>query len=287
MKKITKKQTVNRLQEYIPKGCRKARTRIVQEVVSLSIKQVDESEAPVAFICHDDGIHEKTQPVRIYRGKFYALDLDYLSDGKWKPVTYTDNYLCFSWMDHDCDSGEDYLSSDNESKQRETLANKMIIGDKVYYRCGQPYYGFETFGVGVSWCFDVIIPSSDYMDYEFSGISPDDKVMLQRKYDELMGGFSRECGYKSLDDALRHNYIEVLMPDCCKRKFQSPIYDGDKWYKNDYELQKQLTQDLMKTAERLKKKYAAHFEYLSNFDFSCQFDFAADVVRDKLRKKVG
>ena len=52
MKKITKKQTVNRLEEYIPKGCRKPRTRIVQEVVSLSINKIDSSEAPVAFACH-------------------------------------------------------------------------------------------------------------------------------------------------------------------------------------------------------------------------------------------
>lgn len=287
MKKITKKQTVNRLEEYIPKGCRKPRTRIVQEVVSLSINKIDPSEAPVAFACHGRNLGGKAQLVRLYKGKYYVQEIDYQGDGVWTPTKYQEGYLSFSWMRQCYDLDEEYLSEKDERKQRESFANKLIIGDYVYRRCGQPYYGWSTFGVGVSWCFSVCIPEHDYKDYEFRGISPDDTPMLQRKYDELMRDSARECSYKSLDDALQYDYIEVLMPECCKRKFQSPIYEGDKWYKNNGEMQKELAKDLAKCAERLRRKYAAHFEYLSNSDFAWHFDSAADVVRQELSRKVG
>jgi len=286
MKKITRKQTVNRLEEYVPKGCRKARTRIVQEEVSLSIYQVEESEAPVVFICHN-GYDKPAVQVRLYKGKFYALELDYKGEGRWYPSVFSNKSLCFSYYSRDDDTNMEYLSDKDEDKQRENIARRLVIGDKVYYRCGQPYYGWNTFGCGVSWCFSVVIPEQDYKDYENRGISPGDKVMLQRKYDEFMKTSARECSFKSLDDALRYNYIEVLLPECCKRKFQSPLYEGDKWLENGGELQDELTRDLMKCAERLKKKYASRFEYLSNYDFACQFHRAADCVKSGMMKKVG
>lgn len=281
MKKITKKQTVNRLEMYVPKGCKKARTRIVQEEVSLSIKQVEESEAPVAFICHD-GYNKPAVPVRLYKGKFYALELSYFGEGKWESKKFRNNYLCFS-----PDGESAYLSDDDERVKRKAIARRLVIGDEVYYRCGQPYYDWTTFGCGHSFCFSVVIPEQDYKDYENRGISPANKTMLQRKYDQLMQYSSRECYYKSLDDALRYDYIEVLMLECCKRKFQSPIYEGDKWIENDGELQKELIKDLMKCAERLKKKYAGRFEYLSNYDFIHHFHSAADSVKSEFCKKVG
>lgn len=263
MKKITNIQIVNRQESFIPKGCRKPRTCIVEEEVTLSINQIEESEAPVAFILHE--FNHTPVEIRTFKGKFYQYNCEYSTE----------------WLRFDKPySSYDYLSAESEEHQREFFARCIVIGTKVYQQCAQPFYSWHSFGVNHSWCFSVMAPGKDYQDYELRGISPDDMDALREKYEEMNHTSVR---FDSFEDSIKYEYIEVLMPECCKRKFRPAIYEGNKWYDG---LQKQLRNDVLKFMERKKKEYAKEFRYLSNSDFASQFKDAATSASSIMAERI-
>lgn len=272
MKKITAKQTIKREEEYLPKGCRKLRTRLVDEVVELSIGYIDECEAPVAFVVHEFKI---SREVRLYKGKFYAQEVQHTMDGE-RLKCFADLRLTFDTRYDGC------LDHDREKKQRQEWAKMLVIGNYIYRQCAQPYYSWHMFGIGDSWCFSAVIPRDEYQDYELKGISPDDREALMEKYEDINSHCVHK--YESLEDALDYNSIEVVMPECCKRKFQPGIYEGGKWYDG---LSVQLRKDIQRFMAKKMKEYAKHFRYLSHEDFAYRFKDAAEAAVEIERKKIG
>ena len=64
-------------ENIIPKRCRKARKVQFPATISLTFREVEEKDAPVAFIKHYVNTHEHTlklkKEYRWYRGKLYQL----------------------------------------------------------------------------------------------------------------------------------------------------------------------------------------------------------------------
>lgn len=287
MKTIKHTKTVYYKESFIPKGCRKPRYQLVANEVTFKVKQVEKEDTEVAFIVH--AFEHDPREIRLYNGKLYAqqqfVTESHENDGirvRYIATPYKEDavfLLCPRW-DYSCSDTSMYNTPEDVEELQSRLDDTLIIGNEVYVRCYQPFYSWHSFGVNHSWCFAVEIPTTSYENYELRGIAPDDMDALREKYEEMNHTSVR---YDSFEDSIKHEYIEVLMPECCKRKFRPAIYEGNKWYDG---LQEQLRNDVLKFMERKKKEYAKEFRYLSNSDFASQFKDAATSASSIMAERI-
>lgn len=141
-------------EEYLPPRCRKPRSRQTEGVVTVNIKEVSESDAPIAMITttnewrkvenspHPDG--KDLIPVQtIYRWhnkKLYIPFVDRFGD----PQTISD-------IEHSIkESSYPYDVSEEERIKcvRKSARRFLVIGGIIHVKQGEPRYCINTFGLG-------------------------------------------------------------------------------------------------------------------------------------------
>lgn len=241
-------------EKYLPtKRHRKLRECRVQRSCPVEIKELAESEFPVAFIVHDyKSVYKDAksyfdfngtgdyqmfaeeirtyggklyQPVRITHGAAISLHfetLDYIKreiEGK-KPY----------WIGGEGFTANSIVKEDDTEDCRKSIQAKAgrytIFDGKVWELCGEPMYVINTFGLGhnhggtaffIVNCYNPNISSKNY----FNALEREQAVAYGKKIAANRGDT------KSIEGIGKHCWIEVLMPEMAHRNPQKDHGEGD------------------------------------------------------------
>ena len=241
-------------QKYLPtKRHRKERTRIVEDVCTVEVKEVLEKDFPIAFIVHEyQSVYEdaKTycdfkgqgtykifaEEIRTYNGKLYtpvrvshgsaiSLHFEPLDYIKWK-LQPTAPYR----TEEEKFTKESIVRSDTRGTAVKDIekhaANYLIYQGKLWSECGEPMYYVITFGLGhnhggtgfgISYHYNPNIPSKNYFN------------ALQRKEAIAFGHKTalNRGDTKSVESMGKNSNIEVVLPELVHRNPQKDHGNGN------------------------------------------------------------
>lgn len=144
--------TIPYTEEYLPPRCRKPRLRKAQKTYSARIPIVNKEDAPVAFLLSD--LHhrkEGTVKIRLHKGRLYMLETRLLAvranggdhfgfaHSGFFPVT-AERFKPYVL--------DNKTFEEKKERIRNLCADRIVIDNLVWLRCGEPVYQIQTFGLG-------------------------------------------------------------------------------------------------------------------------------------------
>lgn len=217
-------------EEYVPPRCRNPRYEEKQEEINLNIREVNGEDAPIAFIVSE--FERERREVRCHKGQLYRQVQDRQKLNRETGFRERDETKPL-WENQTADECEwrwilTYSQKVNESRAYNVLAAKVrakdfiIINGWAYEKCHEPYYHVTCFGLGrnhggtgffVGWSTKSrqTIHGWNALDYN-AAVEGAVKVALGR------GDTDSEAYIRKGGNA---NEIEVLMPQCVKKKYKS------------------------------------------------------------------
>lgn len=236
------------MEKYLPtKRHRVLRERYVKNSVDVEIKELTESEFPIAFIIHDKGWQYEEEgkdtewkmidtEIRTYNGELWKAVRysECVCHGVgWMPITHIkgrlEDYSPY-WKGGDDFTEESIIKEDNIAECKENIfreAEDYIIFDgKVWRTCGEPMYVINTFGLGhnhggtgffIEYHYNSNISNKNY----FNALERENAITYGKQIALNRGDTD------SVDGMGEHDIIEVLMPEMVKRNPQEEHGDGD------------------------------------------------------------
>lgn len=235
-------------EKYLPtKRHRKLRERYVKNSVDVEIKELTESEFPIAFIVHDQGWQYDEEckeaewkmidtEIRIYNGELWKAVRysEWVSRGVgWMPISYIKNRLqdyAPYWKGGEEFTEASIIKDNNISKCKENIFRKaegyIIYDGKVWKTCEEPMYVINTFGLGhnhggtgffIEYFYNENISRNNY----FNALEREQAIAYGKKVAANRGDTD------SIDGMGEHDIIEVLMPEMVKRNPGKEHGDGD------------------------------------------------------------
>lgn len=242
------------MEKYLPtKRCRNLKQRYVKNNMNVDIKELTETEFPVAFIIHDyrsvyenaksyddfDGNGEYkmfSEEMRTYNGKLFKpvrISHGAAISTNFEPLDYIkqriQDYAPY-WK-----SGEDFteksiVKESDVEKCKDTISsraeNYVIFDGKVWETCEEPMYNVTTFGLGhnhggtgffIQYDYNPNISNKNY----FNALERE-KAIAYGKQVALNRGDTN-----SIDGMGERDIIEVLMPEMVTRNPQREHGEGD------------------------------------------------------------
>lgn len=241
-------------EKYLPtKRHKKVRSRMVEDVYSVEVKEITEQEFPVAFIVHDyKSVYENAKsygdfnrnseykmfsekmrtyneklyiPVRVSHGSAISLVFESLNYIKGQITDYAPY-----WKGGEEFSEHSIVKSDNKEDVINTIkerASEYIIYDgKIWSECGEPMYNITTFGLGhnhggtgffIEYHYNPNISNKNYFNalQREEAIAYGKQVALNRGDTESVEGMGER------------DIIEVLIPEMVHRNPQKEHGEGD------------------------------------------------------------
>lgn len=229
---------------YLPnKKCRKERTFRISEEVCIEVREPSPEDFPVAFLVNTPcSVHEGardyhdfkgageykiiTEEIRMYDGKLYkavrvshgaAVSTLFETPQYIAEKLGTDAYGCRKPDDYTEDSIIVSSSKETEKYYLQQYADYYLIFEgKVWEVCGEPYYTYNTFGLGNNHGGTAIFikfhESDDYMDSKVFNALDKEKAI---EHAILVAQKRRDTeSVKKIQDTDRN--IEVLIPEAVK-----------------------------------------------------------------------
>lgn len=222
------------LHRFIPKRCHKERAERKETTFSVTIREVDTKDAPVAFIVRKYG--DFPSIVRLVNGKLYRNNFDYNTRYIYKDA----NRLNYERLKHDLiplsevdfsrllrtEWGYPTLSEEEVKTKCRNKAHQYIIVDgQLYQRTGEPFYQGVTFGLGRNHggcgIFVGFMPTKRPRYGEMYPISYSATQRTEAIKEILMVAI-RRGDTESYNHLLRggNGDIQVLIPEACKFNFE-------------------------------------------------------------------
>ena len=227
-------------QKYLPsKRHRKERTRMVEDVYTVEVKEVTKQEFPIAFIVHDyQSVYENAKTYDDFNGngeyKMFSEEIRTYDEKLYTPVRVTHgaaistifesldyikkritNYAPY-WKGGQEFTEDSIIKSDNKKEVVndiiERAAEYIIYDGKVWSECGEPMYNITTFGLGhnhggtgffINYYYNGNISNKNY----FNALERE-KAIAYGKQIALNRGDTN-----SVEGMGEHDIIEVLMPE--------------------------------------------------------------------------
>ena len=190
-----------------------------KEKIRVRIPEATDADAPIAFVIHNR--NERPLQVRRYKNQLYKEARISFFNGKhteeyplenipWGRVLH--KYSLFGT----CSSKAEYVAC-----MKVAIRDYLIIDNVVYRRCNEPYYHIIRYGFGN--CKTVIFTEfCDRSKKLIPGYSALDKDVAVKDAVRIANsnGISECVGDI---EKMSQGFIEVLIPEACKRKFKRQI----------------------------------------------------------------
>lgn len=242
------------MEKYLPtKRCRNLKQRYVKNNMNVDIKELTETEFPVAFIIHDyQSVYENAKSYDDFDGngeyKMFSEEMRTYNGKLFKPVrishgaAISTNFEPFDYIKQRIQDyapywkgGEDFteksiVKESDVEKCKETISsraeNYVIFDGKVWETCGEPMYNVTTFGLGhnhggtgffIQYDYNPNISNKNY----FNALERE-KAIAYGKQVALNRGDTN-----SIDGIGERDFIEVLMPEMVTRNPQKEHGGGN------------------------------------------------------------
>lgn len=233
--------------KYLPtKRHRVLRTRYVKNSVDVDVKELTESEFPIAFIVHDyKSVYENAKSYDDFKGngeyKMFSEKIRTYDGKLFKPIRITHgsaistNFESLDCIKYKIQGYLPYLKDNNDFTEKSIIKedniaeckkiifikaeNYIIFDGKVWETCGEPMYEINTFGLGdnhggtgffIEYNYN---PNISYKNF-FNALERE-KAIAYGKQVALNRGDT-----DSIDGMGEHDIIEVLMPEMVTRNPQ-------------------------------------------------------------------
>lgn len=206
--------------------CRKLRYREAKAITTVTVPEVTEAEAPVAFRVTEYDIHSggpATTPYRLWNNRI------------WKPrmwneeVCGTEGALPVKELQHivRSPSCRTFQSTEEAIKNKNAVAsNYLIVGGTVYFITDEPRYVVMTFGLGHNHGGTSLFVETGYN----SNISHE-RYFTALERDKALAAARRIAGNRGDTESLprlgEHENIEVVLPEAVKCNPAKDHSDGD------------------------------------------------------------
>jgi hypothetical protein len=242
------------MEKYLPtKRCRNLKQRYVKNNMNVDIKELTETEFPVAFIIHDyrsvyenaksyddfDGNGEYkmfSEEMRTYNGKLFKpvrISHGTAISTNFEPLDYIkqriQDYAPY-WKGGEDFTEKSIVKESDVEKCKDTISsraeNYVIFDGKVWETCEEPMYNVITFGLGhnhggtgffIQYDYNPDISNKNY----FNALERE-KAIAYGKQVALNRGDTN-----SIDGMGERDIIEVLMPEMVTRNPQREHGEGD------------------------------------------------------------
>lgn len=242
------------MEKYLPtKRCRNLKQSYVKNNMNVDIKELTETEFPVAFIIHDyQSVYENAKSYDDFDGngeyKMFSEEMRTYNGKLFKPVrvshgaAISTNFEPLDYIKQRIQDyapywkgGEDFteksiVKESDVEKCKETISsradNYVIFDGKVWETCGEPMYNVTTFGLGhnhggtgffIQYDYNPNISNKNY----FNALERE-KAIAYGKQVALNRGDTN-----SIDGMGERDIIEVLMPEMVTRNPQREHGEGD------------------------------------------------------------
>lgn len=242
------------MEKYLStKRCRNLKQRYVKNNMNVDIKELTETEFPVAFIIHDyQSVYENAKSYNDFDGngeyKMFSEEMRTYNGKLFKPVrvshgaAISTNFEPLDYIKQRIQDyapywkgGEDFtekslVKESDVEKCKEIISsraeNYVIFGGKVWKTCGEPMYNVTTFGLGhnhggtgffIQYNYNPNISNKNY----FNALERE-KAIAYGKQVALNRGDTN-----SIDGMGERDIIEVLMPEMVTRNPQREHGEGD------------------------------------------------------------
>lgn len=242
------------MEKYLPtKRCRNLKQRYVENNMNVDIKELAETDFPVAFIIHDyQSVYENAKSYDDFDGngeyKMFSEEMRTYNGKLFKPVrishgtAISTNFEPLDYIKQRIQDyapywkgGEDFteksiVKESDVEKCKDTISsraeNYVIFDGKVWETCGEPMYNVTTFGLGhnhggtgffIQYDYNPNISNKNY----FNALERE-KAIAYGKQVALNRGDTN-----SIDGMGERDIIEVLMPEMVTRNPQREHGEGD------------------------------------------------------------
>lgn len=234
-------------EKYLPtKRHRVLRSRFVKNNVDVNIKELTESQFPVAFIVHDyQSIYKNAKSYDDFNGngeyKMFSEEIRTYNGNLYKAVRVTHGSAistCFESLDYIKNriqerdpywkGGNDFtevsiIKEDNFAECKEKVFEKasiyIIYNGIVWEICGEPMYNITTFGLGHNHggtgFFITYLHNPNISNKNYFNALERDKAIAYGKQIALNRGDT-----ESVDGMGEHDIIDVLIPEMVRRNPQ-------------------------------------------------------------------
>lgn len=205
--------------------CRKLRYRKAKAATIVTVSEVTETEAPVAFRVTEYDIHSggpATTPYRLWHGRFWRPRM-------WnEEVCGAEGALPTEELQHVVSrSCRTFQSTEEAAKALSATASAYLVVDgTVYIETGEPRYVVMTFGLGHNHGGTAIFVETGY-NFNISH----DRYFTALDRDKALAAARRIAGNRGDTEDLPHlgyhENIEVLLPEAVKCNPAKDHGDGD------------------------------------------------------------